>query len=118
MVPVWMHTPPTMSRRSTTAAFLPSLAVAMAAFCPPGPDPSTSTSKSRTRPVCPLVTHPDTPSAIRTSAFLQVFGPGGVHDLAEHLCQARMLDQVGVRADDALRLGAGLLDHVEVVEQG
>ena len=27
MVPVLMHTPPTMSRRSTTAARLPSLAV-------------------------------------------------------------------------------------------
>src|SRR2546423_1014952 len=37
MVPVLMQTPPTMSRLSTTAARLPSLAVAMAAFCPPGP---------------------------------------------------------------------------------
>src|SRR4051812_48984944 len=46
MVPVLMHTPPIMSRRSTTAAFLPSFAAAMAAFCPPGPDPSTRTSKS------------------------------------------------------------------------
>jgi hypothetical protein len=44
IVPVLMHTPPTMCRRSTTAERRPSLAAAIAAFCPPGPDPRTSRS--------------------------------------------------------------------------
>ena len=41
MVPVLMQTPPTMSQRSTMAARRPSLAAAMAAFWPAGPDPMT-----------------------------------------------------------------------------
>jgi hypothetical protein len=44
MVPVWMHTPPIMLRRSISATDAPSFAAAMAAFCPPGPEPSTSRS--------------------------------------------------------------------------
>ena len=43
-VPVLMQTPPTMSRRSTTAARLPSFAAAMAAFWPAGPEPMTRRS--------------------------------------------------------------------------
>jgi hypothetical protein len=39
-----MQTPPSISRRSTMAARLPSFAAAMAAFCPPGPEPITSRS--------------------------------------------------------------------------
>src|SRR4051794_3182235 len=46
-VPVWMDTPPTRSRLSTTATERPSLAAWMAAFCPLGPDPMTIRSKSR-----------------------------------------------------------------------
>src|SRR5262249_13422693 len=45
IVPVCRHTPPTVPARSTTAARRPSLAAAMAAFCPPGPLPMTSRSK-------------------------------------------------------------------------
>lgn len=45
MVPVLMQTPPIMCLRSTIAALLPSLAAAIAAFCPAGPDPITTTSK-------------------------------------------------------------------------
>src|SRR3569833_1959912 len=52
MVPVLMHTPPIMFRRSTIATRRPSLAAAIAAFCPPGPEPRTSTSKSYTPLVC------------------------------------------------------------------
>src|ERR1700759_5700179 len=37
MVPVCRQTPPIISGRSTTATRLPSLAAAIAAFCPPGP---------------------------------------------------------------------------------
>src|SRR5664280_3116076 len=44
MVPVLMQTPPTMLRRSITADLRPSLAAAMAAFWPPGPEPSTRRS--------------------------------------------------------------------------
>src|SRR6266540_4994270 len=49
IVPVLMHTPPTMSVRSTTAARRPSLAAAIAAFWPPGPEPITSRSYSYIR---------------------------------------------------------------------
>src|SRR5262249_16695116 len=49
MVPVFRHTPPIMSLRSTIATRRSSLAAAMAAFWPPGPEPITSTSKSYTR---------------------------------------------------------------------
>lgn len=44
MVPVWMQPPPIMSRRSTTATRLPSLAAATAAFWPAGPLPITARS--------------------------------------------------------------------------
>ena len=44
MVPVWMQTPPIISRRSTTATRLPSLAAATAAFWPAGPLPITARS--------------------------------------------------------------------------
>ena len=44
IVPVLMHTPPTMSVRSMTAARWPSFAAAMAAFWPAGPEPMTSRS--------------------------------------------------------------------------
>ena len=44
MVPVFVHTPPTVSSRSTTATRFPSLDAAIAAFWPPGPDPMTSRS--------------------------------------------------------------------------
>src|SRR5262245_7140736 len=45
-----MHTPPIMLRRSTMATRRPSLAAAIAARWPPGPDPSTRRSKSLTLP--------------------------------------------------------------------
>src|SRR5215472_1683177 len=48
MVPVLRHTPPSMSGRSTIATRRSSLAAAIAAFWPPGPEPITSTSKSYT----------------------------------------------------------------------
>src|SRR5688572_13459094 len=48
MVPVLIHTPPIISLRSMMATRLPSLAAAIAAFWPPGPDPSTTTSTSYT----------------------------------------------------------------------
>src|SRR5262249_58755693 len=41
-----------MSARSTMAARRPSLAAAIAAFCPAGPDPMTRTSYSSTGPPC------------------------------------------------------------------
>jgi hypothetical protein len=44
MVPVFVQTPPTISRRSTTAARLPSFAAWIAAFWPPGPEPITRRS--------------------------------------------------------------------------
>src|ERR1700722_9875947 len=47
MVPVWVHTPPSVPSCSMTATVLPSLAAAMAAFCPPGPEPMTTRSYSR-----------------------------------------------------------------------
>lgn len=40
------HTPPSMLPFSTIATRLPSLAAAMAAFCPPGPEPITTRSYS------------------------------------------------------------------------
>ena len=46
IVPVWIETPPSRSRRSTTATRLPSLAAWMAAFCPLGPEPITRRSRS------------------------------------------------------------------------
>src|SRR5437764_1697979 len=46
IVPVFRHTPPIMSLRSTIATRRSSLAAAIAAFWPPGPEPITSTSKS------------------------------------------------------------------------
>ena len=52
MVPVFTQTPPSMSGRSTIATRRSSLAAAIAAFWPPGPDPITSRSKSCTPPVC------------------------------------------------------------------
>jgi hypothetical protein len=48
IVPVFRHTPPIMSRRSTIATRRSSFAAAIAAFWPPGPEPITSTSKSCT----------------------------------------------------------------------
>ena len=51
IVPVLRHTPPIMSRRSMITTRRPSLAAAIAAFCPPGPEPITSTSKSYIFPV-------------------------------------------------------------------
>src|ERR1700746_2985671 len=47
MVPVLTHTPPSISRCSMIATDLPSLAAAIAAFCPPGPEPMTTRSYSR-----------------------------------------------------------------------
>src|ERR1700756_277602 len=47
IVPVLVHTPPSIRSRSMTATVLPSLAAAMAAFCPPGPEPMTTRSYSR-----------------------------------------------------------------------
>ena len=44
IVPVLTQTPPIMVRRSATATRFPSLAAAIAAFCPPGPEPITSRS--------------------------------------------------------------------------
>ena len=44
MVPVFRQTPPIMSLRSTIATRRSSLAAAMAAFWPPGPEPIISTS--------------------------------------------------------------------------
>ena len=44
IVPVFRHTPPIMSLRSTIATRRSSFAAAMAAFWPPGPEPITSTS--------------------------------------------------------------------------
>src|SRR5580693_7149429 len=44
MVPVLMHTPPTMERASTTTTRLPNLAAATAARCPAGPEPITTRS--------------------------------------------------------------------------
>src|ERR1700677_584954 len=44
MVPVLMHTPPTMDRASTTTTRLPNLAAATAARCPAGPEPITTRS--------------------------------------------------------------------------
>src|SRR3954452_12035032 len=46
IVPVWIDTPPTRSRRSTTAPLLPSFAACTAARWPPGPEPITSRSRS------------------------------------------------------------------------
>src|ERR1700752_1757004 len=46
MVPVLTHTPPSIPLRSISATFLPSLAEATAAFCPPGPEPMTTRSYS------------------------------------------------------------------------
>ena len=48
IVPVFRHTPPIMSLRSTIATRRSSLAAAIAAFWPPGPEPITRTSKSYT----------------------------------------------------------------------
>ena len=44
IVPVFRHTPPIMSLRSTIATRRSSLAAAIAAFWPPGPEPITRTS--------------------------------------------------------------------------
>ena len=44
MVPVFAHTPPMVSRRSTTATDAPTLAAWIAAFCPAGPEPRTTMS--------------------------------------------------------------------------
>ena len=44
IVPVFRHTPPIMFLRSTIATCRSSLAAAIAAFWPPGPEPITSTS--------------------------------------------------------------------------
>src|ERR1700721_308372 len=44
MVPVLIHTPPTMERASTTTTRLPNLAAATAARCPAGPEPITTMS--------------------------------------------------------------------------
>src|SRR5262245_53585044 len=44
IVPAWMHPPPTSLARSTTATVRPSLAAAIAAFCPAGPLPRTTRS--------------------------------------------------------------------------
>jgi hypothetical protein len=44
IVPLWSDTPPSWPGRSTTATFLPSLAAAIEAFCPAGPDPMTARS--------------------------------------------------------------------------
>jgi hypothetical protein len=44
MVPVWRHTPPTISLRSMTATLLPSFAAAIAPFWPAGPVPMTTRS--------------------------------------------------------------------------
>ena len=46
IVPVLRHTPPTKSLRSTIATCRPSVAAAIAAFRPPGPEPITKMSKS------------------------------------------------------------------------
>src|SRR5918997_1657400 len=46
IVPVWIDTPPSRSRRSATATRLPSFAAWMAAFWPEGPEPMTSRSSS------------------------------------------------------------------------
>src|SRR5262245_9498633 len=46
-----MHTPPTMSWRSTTPTRRPSFEAAIAAFWPPGPEPITRTSQSYISPV-------------------------------------------------------------------
>ncbi len=51
MVPVWTQTPPIIWPRSTMATDLPSLAEAMAAFCPPGPEPMTTMSYSCAEPM-------------------------------------------------------------------
>ncbi|CNI71250.1 Uncharacterised protein [Mycobacterium tuberculosis] len=48
---MFTHTPPSMRPRSTIATDLPSLAEAMAAFCPPGPDPITTMSYSCIEPM-------------------------------------------------------------------
>ena len=44
-MPVFAHTPPMGSRRSTTATVAPTLAAWIAAFWPAGPEPSTTRSK-------------------------------------------------------------------------
>src|ERR1700757_3533628 len=46
IVPVLVHTPPSIWLCSISATDLPSLAAAMAAFCPPGPEPMTTRSYS------------------------------------------------------------------------
>src|ERR1700682_6790193 len=51
IVPVLMQTPPSIRPRSTTATVLPSLAAAIAAFCPPGPEPMTTRSYSCIEPM-------------------------------------------------------------------
>src|ERR1700730_5046029 len=51
MVPVLVHTPPSIRSRSMTATVLPSLAAARAAFCPPGPEPMTIMSYSSIEPM-------------------------------------------------------------------
>src|SRR4051812_19717965 len=68
IVPVWIDTPPTRSRRSTTATRLPSFAPCTAARCPPGPEPITSRSRS-------------TPAVLLALPLLPVFG----HESAEAL---------------------------------
>src|ERR1700758_4864101 len=46
IVPVLVQTPPSIRSCSISATDLPSLAAAMAAFCPPGPEPMTTRSYS------------------------------------------------------------------------
>src|SRR5258708_19135978 len=65
IVPVLVHTPPSIRSCSITATDLPSLAAAMAAFCPPGPEPMTTRSYSRMdRCMCLLLLVND--AALRT----------------------------------------------------
>src|ERR1700749_3539994 len=76
MVPVCRQTPPIISGRSTTATRLPSLAAAIAAFWPPGPEPITTRSKSCTVPsLAGLAPEREPPSAPRPLNIWEKMGP-------------------------------------------
>src|SRR5262249_50790824 len=79
IVPVFRHTPPSIRGRSTIATLRSSLAAAIAAFWPPGPDPMTTRSNSCTLPVWP-----------RLPAFESPYLPGRAVNCHQRGATARM----------------------------
>src|SRR5207249_3232677 len=103
IVPVWIDTPPTRPRRSTTATRLPSFAPWTAARWPPGPEPITSRSRSTggvIRASAALVGREQRPQALVLLAARRAALEVRAH--AGHLC---------------VRVGALQLELHELVEE-